>query len=79
MDDIAAYVKERDEALLSGDIDKVRDLYTKHNPGLRAPPHEVLEMAMHKARTAAINLPVAEREKSKAWLLERGLSHFGDE
>lgn len=72
LDDLAAFVRERDEALLSGDVERVRNFHTKWNPGIRPMPREVAEVAMHKARTAAMSLPVEAREASEKWLADRG-------
>jgi hypothetical protein len=65
---VAAYVAERDAALLSLDLDWAR----KTMP--QASSDEVRIMAMHKARVHAVNLPDEARRDSQRWLLERGLS-----
>lgn len=78
-DAVKAFVQERNAVLLEGDLDKLAAFYAQHNPGLRPPPREVLEISMHKARTAALGLPQEVRDASKVWLEERGYSHFGDE
>lgn len=73
-----AFVKERDEMLLALDPVKVRAFYAKHNP--QVPPLPSDDMAMlvcHKARTAALSLPIEERVLSRDWLRERNSHHFG--
>lgn len=77
--EIAAFVKERNEMLLGLDRKTACDFYAKYNPGLHVPPWEVFEISLHKARTAALGLPLEARELSKAWLTERGYAHLGDE
>ena len=72
-DDIAAFVKERDEALLSGDVDRCMAFHAKHNPDSIVPNNrEIAEIGMHKARTAALSLPMSARVESRKWLSERG-------
>lgn len=75
---IAAFVRERNEMLLACDVDKAIAFYQKHNPGLRAPPREVVELALHKARTAALDLPREARLASKRWLTERSHKSMDD-
>lgn len=77
--DIAQFVKERDEVLLSMDESKIRAYHVKHNgydPFVRFGP-EVFWLSVHKAITGALSLPREFRLKSKAWLNERG-SHSLD-
>lgn len=76
---IAAFVKERNEVLLSGDIDRLLAFHAKHNPGsMTFSSREVAEVAMHKARTACVGLPIEARLASNRWLRERGYSTFDD-
>lgn len=77
--EIAAFIKERDEILLAGDIDLMMAFHRKHNPGL--PPfssREVAEAALHKARTGAKTLQREARMESARWLRARGMSTFDD-
>lgn len=77
--EIKAFVKERDDMLMSGDIDQVIAFHEKHNPGVRAfPNREVAEISMHKARTGARSLPMVFRLESKKWLDERGYTSLDD-
>lgn len=78
--DIKAFVEERDSVLLSGDIDLLMRFHQKHNPG--SPPianRELAEISMHKARTAALSLPLDIRRGSHQWLTDRGYSSFFEE
>jgi hypothetical protein len=76
--EIKAFVTERDEALLSGDIDRVIAFHAKHNPDRDFSSREVAEISMHKARTAAKSLPIEPRLASKKWLTERGYTSLDD-
>jgi hypothetical protein len=71
------FVKERNEMLLSGDIARAKAFHQKHNPGVPLPPDDVVEIGLHKARTAALSLPQIERDISRRWLAERGYSSLG--
>jgi hypothetical protein len=52
--------------------------HAKHNPCRRFPNRAVAEIALHKARTAAKNLPMFARVLSKQWLEERGYTSLDD-
>jgi hypothetical protein len=78
-EEIKAFVKERDTVLMTGDIDKVMAFHRKHNPLGSPLAREIVEIGMHKARTAALSLPLAERVKSRKWLSSRGYGHGKDE
>jgi hypothetical protein len=70
--DMKAFLLERKEALESCDLDKFIALHQKYNPGVAPMSREVVEIAMHKARTADRQLSMAERGLSKRWLTEKG-------
>jgi hypothetical protein len=74
---IYAFVSERDEVLLSRDVQRVIDFHTKHHPDLPPMTPVVAEVAMHKAISALRNHPAAQAI-SIAWLKERGYQHWGD-
>ena len=76
--EIAAFVKERNEVLLSGDIDRCSAFLTKHNPGFSPSTRLVAEIMMHKARMAVLSLPIEARKESKKWLTDRGYFSFDD-
>ena len=77
-DEIARFVRQRDEALLSLDESRIRALFRQWN-GTEMPtdPH-VFWGSVHKAITAATSLPIAFRRQSKAWLDEHGYRSFDD-
>lgn len=76
--DIAAYVAERDTALLSLDEQRLRAFFKKHM-GKDAPADpNVFWRAVHKARTAARSLPMDARAESKRWLLAHGSEPLDD-
>lgn len=77
--EIKAFVKERDEMLMAGDIDRLIAFHEKHNPGIRAfSNRDVAEISLHKARTGALSLPFVFRIESKKWLSERGYTSMDD-
>lgn len=69
---LAGFLKERAEVLRSMDLDRLIAFYQKHNPGLRPMSRELAEVALHKARTAALDLSKAERNQSYDWLISHG-------
>ena len=75
--DFAQFIADRDEALRSLDINKLRAYAAKYGSSLSM-NDEIAEIAMHKARTACLNLTEDERALSRDWLVKRGYSHFGD-
>lgn len=76
-DSFAQFIKDRNEALLSMDLEKVRAYVKKY--GESAPTNdEILLCAIHKARTAITTFPIEERKKSKQWLTERGYQSMDD-
>ena len=76
---MSAFVAERDAMLLKGDVDEMLAFYAKWNPTMPRPSsREVAERMLHKARTAVTSLPIAERQKSEAWLAAHGSSSWSD-
>lgn len=76
---IEDFVKERDEMLLSLDIDRMLEFRAKHNPDAPVMSNrEIAEIALHKARTAAKSLPMEARKLSKDWLEYRGWTSLDD-
>jgi len=70
---IAAFTKERDEVLMSKDVDRVIAFQKKHNPGYPGPTdHKTAEIGMHKAITACLSLPLKVRMESREWLKQKG-------
>jgi len=75
--EIAAFNKERNEALLSLEETKIRAMVKKWN-GTEMPKGEVFWGAVHKAITGASSLPIEFRKQSKQWLNERDLKSLDD-
>lgn len=79
MNDIQAWIRERDEALLSLDRAKITAYMLKYGDASSLPSDErVFWITVHKARTGARALPMEARSLSKRWLVERGFSAFDD-
>lgn len=75
--DIKQFIKERDNALLSMDKAQIEAYMIKY--GVPFPNgEETFWRMVHKARTAAINLPMFERAASKAWLYARNSKSMDD-
>jgi hypothetical protein len=69
--DIAAFVAERNAALLSLDEAKIRALCAKHGSPMPDDP-EVFWRAVHKARVAVISFSDDVKNESRAWLKAHG-------
>lgn len=69
--------KDRDEALLSGDLEKLKSYMRKYGIEIH-PSDEVLEMSRHKAITGCNQLPIELRRESKKWLEDRGFCSHDD-
>ena len=67
------FLKERDEALFSLDIDKIRAYQRKYEIRLQA-NDEVFWCSVHKAICQITNAPPYIRARSVTWLEERGYS-----
>lgn len=72
--EIRAFVAERNAVFLRGNLAEVKAFFRKHNPGRALPDDAVIEIGLHKARCAVTTFPETEKEKSRAWLRERGYS-----
>lgn len=77
MTDLESYCRERDEILLSGDVDKIIAFDMKYNP-VYNPNKRIAEIVMHKARTGCKTLPIEARRLSKQWLEEHGWRSLDD-
>lgn len=67
------FLKDRNEALLSLDKEKLLRYFTKYD--IAVPSNEkVFWAGVHKARLSIKNIPVKEKEVSRKWLLENGFS-----
>lgn len=69
--DRETFLADRREMLLALDVQKMRAYLRKYGEA-EPTSDEVCMVAMHKARTAAMDLPLAERIKSRWWLREHG-------
>lgn len=76
--DIDKFLKERDEALISGDITKVMAFHNLYNPERPLTDPKMAEIVLHKSRTACLSIPMGLRKKSKAWLMENGYQSMDD-
>lgn len=76
--ELEAFMRDRDEALLSLDRDKLEAYFRKYDVPMPA-DDLMFWTAIHKARTAVTSLPADERKKSREWLAQHGFSHMSDE
>lgn len=80
---IEEFIKDRDDALLSLDRDKIEAYMEKYGVPSRASfglnPQDDIQFwaAVHKARTAITNFPSEEKKKSIDWLKARGFTSLG--
>jgi hypothetical protein len=66
------FLRDRREALLSMDKNKILDYCRKY--GVPIPADEnVLWVGIHKARCEALDISQEERQKSADWLINRGI------
>ena len=73
LDDMVQYVKERDEATASMDIEVLKAFIRKWSPEcFKMPSDEVLEITMRKMAVHSTKLDVNTRVEAFRWLLERG-------
>ena len=78
MDEIAKFTAERDAMLLKGDLDEVLAFVRRDHPDYVPMNRHVLEVMLHKSRTAVHSLPMEVRTASKRWLIERGYQPWDD-
>jgi hypothetical protein len=78
--ELGDYITERNAALSTGDLDVVITHMIKWGlPAVTAvAKRATLEVAMHKAITACVDLDMARRAESKAWLMARGYEPHDD-
>jgi len=78
-DEIQQFIKERNEAFMSLDEQRIRDYMRKWNKSEMPTNMEVFWGAVHKAITGTgATMPIEFRRKSKAYLDERGLKSLDD-
>jgi hypothetical protein len=78
MDEIEKFNAERDAILLKGDLDDVLAFVRRQEPDYVPMNRHVLEIMLHKSRTAVASLPMEVRAASKRWLIERGYQPYDD-
>ncbi len=80
--EIDRMTRERDAALLSMDRKRILVYLKRYDTQawkqMKRAKHETFWVAVHKAITAAVDLPDDKRELSRRWLFKRGLSPLGD-
>ena len=76
--EMSQFLADRREALMSLDRDKILAYMKKYGVEFNSKSLTVFWIAIHKAITGATDLPLDFREKSKAWLTERGYESFDD-
>lgn len=67
------FIRDRDEALLSLDRQKIEAYLTKYGSPI-PPDDQIFWAGIHKARTAIKSISDEERQKSIDWLKARGLT-----
>ena len=75
---ITAFNRERNAILLGGDLDKLLEMVRRSRPDFVPMDRHILEIMLHKTRTAVGSLPAELRAASKAWLVERGYESWDD-
>lgn len=75
---IAEYNRERNEALLTLDEKRIRDVYRKWNGRDLPSDPDVFWGAVHKCITGIVALPIAFRRASRDYLAARGLYGLDD-
>lgn len=73
MHDVPRFRRERDAALLTGDIHEVRKFAARWFKRVPQTSDRDATVAMHLAIVRADTLPLDYRLKSRAWLQERGV------
>lgn len=76
--DIKAFVAERDAMLLKGDLTELKAFHRKHSPHIPLKDDHILEISLHKARTAVKSLPLEARKISKAWLTKHNYTSLDE-
>lgn len=75
---VEQFLSDRKAALLSMDEACIRAYARKYGAEIiQEAQGEVFWIMVHKARTGATDLSEEERQKSREWLAERGVSSLG--
>lgn len=76
---LEVFKKERNDALLSLDVEKIQDFYFKWNGyRLSTDNMDIFWGSVHKAITSLTSLPLEFRQKSKDYLTQHGLRSHDD-
>jgi len=85
MENIEKFLKDRAEAFLSLDREKIMAYLTKYSEPesdfhnrLAEADDELFWRSVHKAITGCTDFPIEFRRKSKDWLTQRGSASFDD-
>lgn len=70
---------DRDAAIRSLDVNKVKAFFNKYSTGEDLSPDVVLEITMRKMLYNSYGVPLEERQRAAAWLKERGYTTECDE
>jgi len=74
--DIKEFIKDRNEAILSLDKEKIKAYQRKYNIPTRDEDEDIFWIAVHKSVTVIQSAPDILRQQSIRWLTERGFSHY---
>ena len=74
--DIQEFIKDRNEAILSLDKEKIQAYQKKYNIPMRDEDDDIFWIAVHQAVTAIQSAPNDVKQRSISWLTERGFSHY---
>lgn len=76
---IKEWAKERNEAVRSLDVEKMKAFLRKYDPAAELPSDKVLEITMRKALYNTFGAPIEERQAAAQWLSDRGYNTSADE
>lgn len=75
-DEMKQWLKERDEVVLSLDVERFKEFYQKWMKrgvyGVQLPSDEVIEISMRMAICGMANPPKRKLKEAREWLIERG-------
>lgn len=71
-DYLVEYCKDRDEAVKSMNVETFKAFVKKHNPKVKIPDDQVIEITMRKMAVHIISLDIDTRVGAFRWLLEHG-------
>ena len=78
-DNFKQWLKERDEAVLSFDVEKFKKFYRKWTKlgvyNVPMPSDRIIEIALRKGVCAMLNPPPDKLDEAKRWLDERGYTY----